>query len=538
MVPLVDRGILVDSHPAGEELRRWEIELGGHNRCRLRIVPAGVAEQQRRLALARQSLIYDLSLRGVEVSVQLKLEAYEEPLRQVTLLMDPQLRLVTALRGDAAVPWSVVSPPGSPLTRLVVTLPEPIRDGTGVLRLRALAPLAMGKPWRLPRIYPEGMFWQEGDATLLVPGPLVVERLTPVGCRQTGVGPLSAPQAGRVGAVRILRPRCHGGVGVGPAPHRLGGAKRHGDRAGQREDDQPRGGRLPHRRRHAVLAGGPGRPLVDRRFHRVVAGGCPGRLEFRQARRLAGVDGAAGQGAEPQPPRALGDRGPPALRRARRQAGDRGPAAAAVSGRDRGAAAGGRAGDGFLPGEGHGRGEAHAPVAGGPRRRGPRPLRRVARRVALSQRCRRRRAEGFAGKPQTELLGHDSGRGGGGRRNAPRGLPAALHSFAVGAGGPRPGPLLPSPPRRAAVVAGQGGRTSPVGTAVAGRRAVGRRAARRGGDVGTDPPPAAERSVRNPRQPGDEACRPGTDQPGLAAGCDPEAGQPGAALAWDRNRWK
>ncbi len=113
MVPLVDRGILVDSHPAGEELRRWEIELGGHNRCRLRIVPAGVAEQQRRLALARQSLIYDLSLRGAEVSVQLKLEAYEEPLRQVTLLMDPQLRLVTALRGDTAVPWSVVSPPGA-----------------------------------------------------------------------------------------------------------------------------------------------------------------------------------------------------------------------------------------------------------------------------------------------------------------------------------------------------------------------------------------------------------------------------------------
>ncbi len=88
----------------------------------------------------------------------------------------------------------------------MVTLPEPIRDGTGVLRLRALAPLAMGKPWRLPRIYPEGMFWQEGDATLLVPGPLVVERLTPVGCRQTGVGPLSAPQAGQSAQFEYFAP--------------------------------------------------------------------------------------------------------------------------------------------------------------------------------------------------------------------------------------------------------------------------------------------------------------------------------------------
>ena len=60
-------------HPAGEELRRWEIELGGHNRFHLRIVPAGAAEQQRRLALVRQSMVYDLSLRGVEVSAQLKL---------------------------------------------------------------------------------------------------------------------------------------------------------------------------------------------------------------------------------------------------------------------------------------------------------------------------------------------------------------------------------------------------------------------------------------------------------------------------------
>ena len=114
-------------------------------------------------------MVYDLSLRGVEVSAQLKLEAYEEPLRQVTLLMDPRLRLVTALCGDAAAPWSVVSPPGSPMTRVVVTLPEPIRDGTGVLRLRALAPLVDGEPWRLPRIVSRGHLLAGGQRH--APGP-------------------------------------------------------------------------------------------------------------------------------------------------------------------------------------------------------------------------------------------------------------------------------------------------------------------------------------------------------------------------------
>ena len=196
LVPAVDHGIVLGSQPAGEELRRWEIALGGHNRFHLRIAPADAAGEPRRLALAGLSMVYDLSRRGVEVSAQLKLEAHEEPLRQVTLLMDPQLQLVTALRGDAAAPWSVVSPPGSPLSKVVVTLPAPIRDGTGVLRLRALAPLVVGEPWRLPRIYPEGIFWQEGAATLRVPAPLLIQRLTPVNCRQSGAGPLSAAEAG------------------------------------------------------------------------------------------------------------------------------------------------------------------------------------------------------------------------------------------------------------------------------------------------------------------------------------------------------
>ena len=157
-----------------------------------------------RLALVRQSTVYDLSLRGVEVSAQLKIEAYDRPLQQVTLALDPQMQLVAALSGDLAASWSVVSPPGAPMTRVVVTLPAPIRDGVGLLRLRALSPLVMGQAWRLPRIGPEiaaevgneAIFWQGGDATLLVPAPLVAERLQPIHCRQSGVGPLSGARSG------------------------------------------------------------------------------------------------------------------------------------------------------------------------------------------------------------------------------------------------------------------------------------------------------------------------------------------------------
>jgi hypothetical protein len=206
LTPSLDRGLLVTSGPAGEELRRWEFELGGHDRFHLRILQSGAAGQPRRLALVRQSMVYDLSLRGVEVSAQLKLEAYDQPLRQVTVAMDPQLQLVTALCGEAAAPWSVVSPPGAAMKRILLTLPAPIRDGGGVLRLRGLAPLLVGEPWRLPRIYPQGMFWQEGKATLLVPAPLLTEQLLPVGCRQSGIGPLPAPQSGEAAQFEYFAP--------------------------------------------------------------------------------------------------------------------------------------------------------------------------------------------------------------------------------------------------------------------------------------------------------------------------------------------
>ena len=195
-------------------------------------------------------MVYDLSLRGVEVSAQLKLEAYEEPLRQVTLLMDPQLQLVTALRGDAAAPWSVVSPPGSPLTRVVVTLPEPIRDGTGVLRLRALAPLVTGEPWRLPRIYPEGMFWQEGrrhaPGSGAAAGRSGLDRRSVAGNR----GPVRCrrAEAGESAQFEYFCPRRHRGAGAGPAPRSpCRSRSATATELGRRQDDRPRGRRLPHR---------------------------------------------------------------------------------------------------------------------------------------------------------------------------------------------------------------------------------------------------------------------------------------------------
>jgi len=189
-------GLVQEMGWVDEGVRRWRIELGGRHHFHLRAVPPGAVQQRTQLALVKESLIYNLSLRGVDVSADLKFEVHNEPLSQVTVALDPGLHLVSAKYGDAAVPWSVVSPGDGQETTVVLTLPEPIQDSGRVLRLGAIAPLLLDRPWRLPRIRPQQVFWQEGDATLSVPVPLVLKQLSPLGSRQSKIEPLAAPRVG------------------------------------------------------------------------------------------------------------------------------------------------------------------------------------------------------------------------------------------------------------------------------------------------------------------------------------------------------
>jgi hypothetical protein len=196
MTLLCDRGLVQQPGGAEAGMRRWRIELGGHHRFRLRVVPAEVSQPHQQLALVQVSLTYDFSLRGVDLSAQLKFEVHNEPLGQVTLALDSGLQLVTARCGDAPVPWSVISPGDGGETRMVLTLPEAIQDSECVLRLRAIAPLETDQLYQLPRIRPEGVFWREGSASLSINSPLVIKQLVPVRCRQSDAGPLSSPHVG------------------------------------------------------------------------------------------------------------------------------------------------------------------------------------------------------------------------------------------------------------------------------------------------------------------------------------------------------
>ena len=140
------------------------------------------------------------------MSAQLNLDIHGEPIQRIGVDLDPTLRLVAARYGEVEVPWSATEDVESRVSHVVLQLPEPI-VGTGrVLRLSALAPIAVGKHWRLPGLKPEAMAWQEGTAALVVPTTLLLEQLITEGCRQSHVATLPAPAAGESVEIQYYRP--------------------------------------------------------------------------------------------------------------------------------------------------------------------------------------------------------------------------------------------------------------------------------------------------------------------------------------------
>ena len=212
--PLLERGILIEEGSEDDEYRRWRIELGGHHRFVLRVVPAEGSQELPASIHLQQSTVYDLSLQGLEVRARLQMDVPDEPPRQAEMVLASELKLVEAQYGDTSVGWSV-SPSSDGSARVILKLPEPIRGTGRVLRLRALAPLKVDQTWRLPAIQLEGVSWEKADATLLVSDPLVLEGLAPILGRQLRTGSLPAPRSGKTIQLQYFSPKSGVEVALG-----------------------------------------------------------------------------------------------------------------------------------------------------------------------------------------------------------------------------------------------------------------------------------------------------------------------------------
>lgn len=223
MVPVAEPGVVVQEGGRGGATGTWRVNLGGHERFELRVAPSDQVSRRRQMPMVRESLVYDLSSHGAEILAQLQIDVPSEPMRQLALTLDPGVQLTTARCGESPLEWSAASiHTEGQSSRVVLEFPEPIRGTAQVLRLGALAPVQTGQRWQLPRIRPEGVFWQEGNATLLVTLPLVVEQLTPLRARQTRTAPLPSPRSGESLELQYFAPDATAEIVLGEPQSPLG----------------------------------------------------------------------------------------------------------------------------------------------------------------------------------------------------------------------------------------------------------------------------------------------------------------------------
>ncbi len=205
--PVIESGLATPQPSAQPDRVEWALEPGPHPQFSVRMVPVDQLGAGQSLDTLRQATLYEISPRGVEVTSQWTMDIRSPMRHQIALELDPGLRLSGAWLGETPLRWSAAAPaPADKPSRAWIELPEPIRGPNRVLRLAAIGPVALGRPWRLPEIRPRHFFWQEGTIRLLITAPLALEHLSAEGARQTGTGSLPAPRAGESADLQCFGP--------------------------------------------------------------------------------------------------------------------------------------------------------------------------------------------------------------------------------------------------------------------------------------------------------------------------------------------
>ncbi|MBN2294698.1 MAG: hypothetical protein JXM70_19875, partial [Pirellulales bacterium] len=194
--------------PISANLKRWRIDLGGHNRLKLRFVRSGATGDTSPAVNLTQSLVYDFNERGLEVSSDFRLDVPNVGIDRIELTVDSPLRIIRAQCGDQPVDWSEISDADGKTGRVSLELPETVHGTGRSIQVLAYGPLITDRAWHLPRIRVRNtvsengapiagnIFWEQGNATLLVSEPLQLLDIKTTDCRLSKSGRLPSPATG------------------------------------------------------------------------------------------------------------------------------------------------------------------------------------------------------------------------------------------------------------------------------------------------------------------------------------------------------
>jgi hypothetical protein len=152
----------------------WHIDLGGHDRLSLTVIPRNPFRRRQQLTLLRQQSDYAFNQGEVELNAQFNLDVYNEPLRQLALKLDG-LALLSARVGDEAISWTVEGQAATLVHNF--TFPTQLLGQNNVLVIQAVGQVKLGAAWTLPVVSAQDVFWREGEIQLHLPADLALRGL-------------------------------------------------------------------------------------------------------------------------------------------------------------------------------------------------------------------------------------------------------------------------------------------------------------------------------------------------------------------------
>ncbi len=194
-LPVIDGGVIVESRPLAENNSRegatrwrWELALAGSTAATLRIVDVdGAAADHPPEFPMRENLAYQVTERGLEIEATLQFAELFPEMREVMVALPPGVQLVSVLHQNQELAWRVVSSESAEGVSALVAIPAERSRMPLTITLRAWQALLADEPWQLPKLHPRGALWIGGNIDLAVAPTLELQRLSTIGCQQTGV---------------------------------------------------------------------------------------------------------------------------------------------------------------------------------------------------------------------------------------------------------------------------------------------------------------------------------------------------------------
>jgi hypothetical protein len=180
----------------------WQVRFGSRTRTRLRIAPATNRAAARPLNIVRSNVSYIVRAEAVRLFAEFDLEALESPLREVRLLVDPEIQVTSIEYGDGGIiSWQIEPSDQGPV--IIIPLPAQISGVGPALQVQAISQIKQFGAWTLPGLRLQNFVEADAKVTLRLQPPLTAADIRSEGYRQLS---LTTGAEGESMLFRKLRP--------------------------------------------------------------------------------------------------------------------------------------------------------------------------------------------------------------------------------------------------------------------------------------------------------------------------------------------